>query len=256
MLNKIKNLGWFAARPLYWPHAAELMRRKFITDHDRPELRKRATNWAAEHAVSVREALKVLQIEGEPEGFPEDRIRDGLERVQKTNIKMGGPADLDLLYDSVRLLGARRVIETGVAYGWSSYAILAAQADITDKSLVSVDMPYPRRGGESSVGIVVPDELRGNWHIVREPDRNGIPKAISRIGGRIDLCHYDSDKSWWGRNYAFTKLWNALEIGGLFISDDIQDNMYFAEFVSAKKMPFAVTASGTKYVGAVRKMHE
>ena len=52
-------------------------------------------------------------------------------------------------------------------------------------------------------------------------------------GGSIDLCHYDSDKSWWGRAYAFL-LWKALKPGGLFISDDIQDNMFFAEFVKLK----------------------
>ena len=79
-------------------------------------------------------------------------------------------------------------------------------------------------------------------------------KAINSIGGNIDLCHYDSDKSWWGRAYAFPILWKALKPGGILISDDIQDNMYFAEFVKSKSSPFAVTKSEDKFVGIIRKL--
>lgn len=59
-------------------------------------------------------------------------------------------------------------------------------------------MPYPGRGNEASVGVVVPDAYREAWTIIREPDRRGLLKAITASGGLVDLCHYDSDKSWWG----------------------------------------------------------
>ena len=36
--------------------------------------------------------------------------------------------------------------------------------------------------------------------------------------------------------------------------DDIQDNMYFAEFVESKSSPFAVTKSEDKFVGIIRKL--
>ena len=67
--------------------------------------------------------------------------------------------------------------------------------------------------------------------MIRRPDNPGINIALGKAGTKIDLCHYDSDKSWWGRNYAYPILWNSLNFNGLFISDDIQDNLYFAEFV-------------------------
>jgi hypothetical protein len=109
------------------------------------------------------------------------------------------------------------------------------------------------RSDDSFVGIVVPERLRGAWEIIREPDRPGIKKAIERAGGVIDLCHYDSDKSWWGRQYGYPLLWAALGPGGIFISDDIQDNMAFANFVSERYLTFSVTEYGGKYIGIIRK---
>jgi len=114
-------------------------------------------------------------------------------------------------------------------------------------------MPYPKMNNEAFVGIVVPERLRGSREIIREPDRPGIKKAIARAGGIIDLCHYDSDKSWWGRQYGYPLLWNALRSGGIFISDDIQDNMAFADFVAECQLNFSVTEYGGKYIGIVRK---
>ena len=129
--------------------------------------------------------------------------------------------------NAVKNLKAQKVIETGVAYGWSSLAILKALTEIGNGKLYSVDMPYPRRNNEKDVGIVVPEFLKKNWFLLRKPDQPGILEAIKMSGGDIDLCHYDSDKSWWGRNYAYPLLWKALKVGGLFICDDIQDNLFF-----------------------------
>ena len=73
------------------------------------------------------------------------------------------------------------------------------------------------------------------------------------MGGKIDLCHYDSDKSWWGRNFAYPILWKALNPNGLFISDDIQDNLYFSNFVEKNFLKFAVVEFEGKYIGLIRK---
>ena len=58
---------------------------------------------------------------------------------------MGGASHIHLLYDCVRLSKAKKVIETGVAYGWSSLAILKALSLTKNGKLFSVDMPYPRK---------------------------------------------------------------------------------------------------------------
>jgi hypothetical protein len=95
--------------------------------------------------------------------------------------------------------------------------------------------------------------LRARWTLVREPDRYGLVKALRALGGAIDFCHYDSDKSYGGRKYAYRLMWDALETGGVFVSDDIQDNFAFRDLVEAKAATFAVTECEGKFVGIVRK---
>lgn len=253
MIEKMRTAAWFLRRPSFWRHGLSLAKRKVLPNYDAPELREKAGQWAAENAIPYPGALEKLGIKGDAHGFDDGMIEEGHQLTVKSSVKMGGPGDLDLLFDAVRLTGAQRVIETGVAYGWSSLAILNAMSIAGSGELFSVDMPYPKMGNEAFVGIVVPDRFRSRWTLIREPDRQGLAKAIDAAGGQIDLCHYDSDKSWWGRAYAFPLLWNALKPGGLFISDDIQDNMYFAEFAQAKSSPFAVTKSDGKFVGLIRK---
>ena len=106
---------------------------------------------------------------------------------------------------------------------------------------------------EDYVGCVIPKELKQNWLLQRMPDVKGIPKAIKTFKGSIDLCHYDSDKSYTGRMFAYPLLWDALVEGGLFISDDIQDNIAFIEFCKQVKKEAIVIEHLGKYVGVIKK---
>jgi predicted O-methyltransferase YrrM len=156
------------------------------------------------------------------------------------------------LHSSFRVK-ANIVIETGVAYGWSSLSMLAGLDDHPSSLLISIDMPYPKMNNEDYVGIVVPNFLREKWYLIKEPDRRGILKAIKKINQQVDICHYDSDKSYYGRAYGYPLLWNALRDGGIFISDDIQDNLAFKNFVESKNLIFAVTEYKGKYIGITKK---
>ena len=169
---------------------------------------------------------------------------------------MGGAGALDLLHGIARGISAKSVIETGVAYGWSSLALLLAIHDQAGASLVSTDMPYVKMNNERWVGCTVPDELRRHWTLIRRADRQGIPKAI-RLLPEIDLCHYDSDKTYQGRMWAYPKLWNHLRPGGVFISDDIGDNLAFKNFSETLGIqPIVALAPKnelTRYVGILLK---
>lgn len=257
MIEKIKTAIWFARRPGFYAHATALAFRKLKVDYEAPKYREQATNWAAERALPLAEALDKVGLLRDGQDLPamdKALINEAEKKATQSRVKMGGPGDLSLIYSAVVLSNAHKVIETGVAYGWSSLAILAGLLDKDGAKLISVDMPYPKMGNESFVGIVVPERFKSYWSLIRQPDRPGVQKAIAQHKGEIDLCHYDSDKSWYGRNYAYPMLWDALKTGGVFISDDIQDNMAFAEFVEAKNIPFAVTESHGKYVGILRKV--
>lgn len=256
MLGKLHTFAWFIRRPLFWPHMWALIGRKFDGSQRHDDMAAAAEAWAAPLAVSIEHALREVGVQFDatdlPAGIPKDLLKAGEERAAQSDVRMGGPGDLDLIFRAILVIKAKRVIETGVAYGWSSLAALAA-LERTGGDLVSVDMPYPKAANEPFVGIVVPRELRSRWTLVREPDRNGIVHALEKFGGVVDLVHYDSDKSYAGRAWAFPLLWRALAPGGLFISDDIQDNFGFRDFAISLNLPFAVTRSDGKFVGLIRK---
>lgn len=252
-INQLRMLAWFSRRPSCWRHTAALAKRKFLPDYDTPDLREKATQRCEIEAIPYPHALKKLGIEGVTVGLDEGLINEGKARAARAKVHMGGAGDVDFLYDIVSLTKSRKVIETGVAYGWSSLAILHGLHTNGGGKLLSVDMPYPNRGNEKFVGIAVPDRYRPEWVIIREPDRPGLLKAVRQSGGEVDICHYDSDKSWWGRAYGFPLMWDALRPGGVFIADDIQDNFFFYQFAEAKSLPFVVTQSQGKYIGLLCK---
>ena len=250
MIEKIKTLFWFLKRRKFWGHALSLIIRKFLVNKDSDELRLKAGEWAKVQSVSIDKALTKIGLLNKDMAFEEKIapafISNAFELAKESKVQMGGPGDLDLLFAASKLSGAKKLLETGVAYGWSSLALLASIQNDYYGKLISIDMPYPKMNNEKFVGIVVDKSLRNKWELIREPDRYGIVKAINNFDGEIDLCHYDSDKSYYGRKYAYNILWSALK-------DDIQDNMYFKEFVEEKNVQFSVIKSAEKYVGIMCK---
>lgn len=257
MIEIFKTGVWFLQRPRFWGHAVALGYRKFMRSRDTPEHRALATQWAADRASSVPEALRLIRLlptdNSDFPCLPSAVITEAECLAASSHVVMGGAGDIHLLYAAVLLARAERVVETGVAYGWSSLAVLAAMEQRGSGTLASVDMPYPKLNNEAWVGVAVPKRLHARWILIREPDRWGLIKALRRLGDAIDLCHYDSDKSYAGREYGYSLMWNALRPGGILISDDIQDNFAFRDFVQERSMRFAVTQFQGKFVGIVRK---
>jgi len=253
MISKIKYIIWFVLRPKYYKHFFSLIIRKFLTNHDTTQHKIRAQEWAARNVLSYFDALKKIDIRGNLTGLDDNTIAEAKKLELNSSVTMGGGSHIHLLYDCVRSIRPKKVIETGVAYGWSSLAILKGLADNNYGNLYSVDMPYPTKKNEKDVGIVVPEYLRKNWTLIRKPDNPGILDALSKAEENFDLCHYDSDKSWWGRKYAYLILWKSLNSKGIFISDDINDNLYFSEFVKIYSVKYAVIKYQGKFVGIIRK---
>lgn len=255
--EKIETGIWFLRRPRCWAHASFMMANR-LRSRDRPAMRRDATEWVRSRVVTKFEALSQIGLSPESEDElprpPGDVMRTAEQLAASATVEMGGPGDLDLIYAAVVLARCSRAIESGVAAGWSSLAILSALDHLGKGQLVSVDMPYPKRNNEDWVGVVIPQHLRADWTLIREPDRFGLRRAVRTFGGRIDFCHYDSDKSYWGRKYGYRIMWNALSPGGIFISDDIQDNFAFREFMHEVRQDFAVTEYLGKYVGITRKL--
>ena len=213
---------------------------------------KESVKWCSDRAVSTREAIE--KITGKPFTItsirslfsPEFEYADKM--IKETPFTMGGAGNMQLLYDFCEITQATKVVETGVAYGWSSLAILLSLKKRSPSKLVSTDMPYAKMGNENFVGIVVPKELRSNWSLIQEADISGLPKAL-KILDSADLIHYDSDKSYVGRMYAYPLLYKLLRKGGLFISDDIQDNIAFKDFCEQMNVDPIVISFDNKFIG-------
>jgi predicted O-methyltransferase YrrM len=256
--SKIKTLFWFAKRPSHWPYAIELIKRNIFNknqslinnqNHD-------SLIWCEKKCVNIEQALNELGIMEKGliiNKIDGNIIEKGREKIKAAGVIMGGEADINLLFNIVSITKSQKIIETGVAFGWSSMAILLAQKNIPNSYLYSIDMPYPKDNNESYVGLVIPEDLKSNWKLIREPDRNGLKKVLSRIEGNIDMFHYDSDKSYEGRKYSYNLIWPKLKKGGILISDDIEDNSYFMKFTKEKNVRFSVINSNNKYVGIIIK---
>ncbi len=242
-LVKVKTLGGSLSLDKTKEEATAWCKKRAV---DTSEGIFRITGDQLESRVTIREQFKDIFLEAD-------------KRVAACDQVMGGSGNLDLLFTIAEHIQAERIIETGVAYGWSSLALLLAIAHRPSSKLISTNLHYSRYKDDSYVGCAVPDTLKDKWTLLKEADRMAIPKALTLMP-KIDLCHYDSDKTYAGRMWAYPLLWKSLRIGGCFISDDVGDNLAFAHFcrmVRTKpiivKMP---SSSGEKYVGLLFKVSD
>lgn len=258
MIEKAKTLWWFLKQPKLYPQLLYLIMSRLL-ENDPEKERLLAKEWCKSRAVPVEDAYhritgkKMMRLREEY-----GSIIDKAESIaNRCPVVMGGPGDIDLLYNLVEHVQADKIIETGVAYGWSSLAILLSLRKRKGARLISSDMPYAKIGNEDYVGCVVADELRGHWRLIRLPDRQSLPKAIAELG-EIDMCHYDSDKSYRGKKWAYPILWSVLRTGGMFVSDDISDDFAFKDFcVDTERTPLVIRSYADtnveKYVGILIK---
>jgi predicted O-methyltransferase YrrM len=256
--GKLNSVIWFLKRPKLYPQFLHLLKLKLLSRPE-PDTRAESERWCEQNAISMNEAIE--RITGSPMDEPIEQkyaavFREAHAKANSCPVVMGGPGALDLLYWVSARLKAKRVIETGVAYGWSSLALLLAFEENCDSQLISTDMPYIQGNNDTYVGLVVPEQLKRHWELIRLSDRQALPRAIQKLG-QLDLCHYDSDKSYAGRLWAYPKLWSALRAGGCFISDDIDDNFGFRDFASqVGSEPIVVRIENEtqkKYVGILTK---
>jgi predicted O-methyltransferase YrrM len=195
---------------------------------------------------------KSLATDWQPSGLLSSTHAEDLaaasDRVAALGSPVGGAANLDLLYDFVAELRPQRVVETGVAAGWSSLAILLG-LERTGGRLWSTDLPYPYLSGEGDwVGVAVPDRLRKNWDLRSGSDRERLPEVLADAGP-IDLAHYDSDKSYAGALWGYRHLWDALRPGGVLVIDDVGDHLALRDFAADVGCTPTIVRDGTKFQG-------
>ncbi len=171
-----------------------------------------------------------------------------IKKIYFKNLKSSA-ANINLLFSIIKNdKRKKKILETGVSFGYSSYAILKCITDRKNSILYSIDMPYVELSNFDYVGSIVPKNLRTKWRLLKCPDRYGV-KQIKKKNLKFDLIHYDSDKTYYGRFNSYIELYDLLKKNGVFISDDIGDNHAFKNFVNRKNIEFYIVKHQKKYQG-------
>ena len=251
---KIKIIIFFLTNPKYLSGFPPIIFDFVFRKGKRKKERIKSTKICKENSVSTSIALqKILQkeIKIKFRSKFEKEIAESKKLIKETGITLGGAGELDLLYWIVKIKKIRYVLETGVASGWSSLAVLLAQKDIKNSLLISIDMPYAWiKDSYKYVGLAVPLWLRERWILIREMDRKGLPIAFNKKVS-FGLVHYDSDKSYYGKKWGLNFIYSKLKKNSIMIIDDIGDNLSFHEFVKDKKLNHLIVSYENKFIGII-----
>ena len=257
MIEDIKSFLWFLSKgPKYYSTLIALVITKFKKIKDSPLHIEMATKWCKENLVTTEECLQKIGVDPSDtiieEAFTPEYKAKVSNIIDESASNFGGPGHTNLIYTICEKLSINKAIETGVAYGWSSAAILSSLSK-RNGELISIDMPMLKQTDYELIGVAVGPTLKDFWTLKRVPDRFGLPRAIASMQGSLELVHYDSDKSYHGRKWSQEIIWKSLKKGGIFVSDDIEDNEAFKEFVNKYKLIFSILEFENKYVGVIKK---
>lgn len=249
----LKTFIAYLKRPDLYPELRRKIVKNTLNRRNAFKGKEKTNSWASSKAISQEEALSTLfGIDMQPfRNEYADVLRRSERKEQECPIKMGGAGALELIYYSCEFTDAKSVVETGVAYGWSSLAALLSLKK-RNGTLYSSDMPYLAQDGDRYVGCVVPENLKTNWKLFRFADKESLPKIFAE-SSTFDVVHYDSDKSYNGRLWAYHELYKHLRKGGVFISDDIGDNSAYQDFCEKNHLETTVVEYEGKYIGVFIK---
>lgn len=218
----------------------------------RPSAGASYRKWLAEHSVLAQDCLGPLEpsLWAEAEAHYLRVNSEAKQIFSSLPVTLGGAGDTRLLYWLVRYMRPECVVETGVAAGFSSHAILSALTENGNGFLHSSDFPYFRlEDPEKYIGIIVPESLRARWRLYTKGDRVNLPQILSGIES-VDMFHYDSDKRYAGRHRAMSLILEKMAPSGVILMDDIGDNEYFYHLTEqCASRPFWIFQFENKHIG-------
>jgi predicted O-methyltransferase YrrM len=143
-----------------------------------------------------------------------------------------------LAYAICRLQQPEVVVETGVGYGVTSAFLLQALAVNNRGGLWSIDLPPLGEGADEQAGCLVPTDLRSRWHRLRGRTRRLLPSLVAPLPA-IDIFLHDSLHTYRNMMLEYGTVWPKLRPGGVLLSDDVNLNRAFQDFVDGPHVAFA-----------------
>jgi hypothetical protein len=127
---------------------------------------------------------------------------------------------------TTRVLRPERVVETGVARGASTRAILEAMAANGRGHLWSIDLPPVVEGWHRESAVLVPENLRVRWTFIRSSTRRELPPLLARVRP-IDLFVQGTPDI----DFELRQALGALRPGGVVLADCIERSPAFRVLV-------------------------
>jgi predicted O-methyltransferase YrrM len=152
---------------------------------------------------------------------------------------------LTFLHAAVRLAKPSVVLETGVANGLSTEAILHALSTNVHGVLYSIDV-------RNDVGALVTDAGRWILRMVDTADPGSFERVISTLPD-IDLFFHDADHGYASQMREFRSIWPRLRPGGFLASDDVDASYAFIDFTEESGVRPMILIDRRKIMGAVIK---
>jgi predicted O-methyltransferase YrrM len=128
------------------------------------------------------------------------------------------PFGCEFLYLLVRAARPQVVVETGVLYGSSSAAILAALERNGMGTLYSIDLGNPPQ--EPANDFFIPRSLLDRWQMIIGDSKRELPGLLARLGA-IDLFHHDSLHTFEHMTWEYETAFRHLSPRGALSSDDV-----------------------------------
>ena len=210
--------------------------RKFVRRLRDPQ-RRRATAWCRRRSSDLEAVATRIDAAAWSEALDVKRAVASLRRSRLAALDLhgarssdigGGPGNLALLYWLVRVLRPQTVVETGVASGASSRAILEGLFANGSGHLYSSDLSgvIPREFS----GLCVDEAMNSRWTLLHDGDRANIPLILSSIES-IDLLHYDSAKDADEMKWVVEQIEPLLAASAVVVLDDIDRHSFMSDYV-------------------------
>jgi hypothetical protein len=234
---------------------SEKIKKKLIRNSFKSISEEKLKIWIYSNAIKVEDYCKLIDSDlwNDTKGFSEGLTEQSSLKLKGINFHIGGGGAYPLLYFLTRKNKPKIILETGVAAGYSSYAFLQAISENGQGRLFSSDFPYFRiKNPEAYIGILVPELLRENWELFIKGDFYNFKEISNFEFDQIDLLHYDSDKSYQGRQFLLNYFESKIKKDTIIIFDDIIDNTHFYDLIlSLKRNDWKIFEFEGKYLGAI-----
>ena len=156
------------------------------------------------------------------------------------------------LYILCRIIKPKNIVETGVAYGLSSFYILKALNKNNLGTLFSIDSIFRPWQTEKMIGSIIPENLRSRWNLILGKSNKKLKIIFNEIDN-VEIFIHDSLHSYKNMMFEFDCALNQLKKNGIIISDDILGNDAFYQFAKNKKIKKTIVRVKGDGLGIIQK---